>query len=86
MDNGANKPEIEYTAEPGKYNGYTIDWATSPSKSEPVKWMGHYRAYHPEAKTLTGSISNLQHNTADAKNIAVRLAKAAIDEACAETR
>jgi hypothetical protein len=84
MDNGASEPEIEYTAEPGKYKGYTIDWATSPSTSEPGKWMGHFRAYHAEAKTLASSVANLQDNPADAKNIAVRLAKSAIDEASTE--
>jgi hypothetical protein len=80
MDNGAYKSELDYTTLADEYEGYTIEWATSRSQSEPGKWMGHYRARKDGAKTLAASIANLQSNPADAQNTAIRIAKATIDE------
>lgn len=83
MDNSAHKSELDYMTHSDTHEGYTIDWATSASKSEPGKWMGHFRARKDGVATLRGSIANLQSNPADAQNIAVRIAKSAIDEAVA---
>ncbi|MEH6434317.1 hypothetical protein [Massilia sp. DD77] len=83
MRNDPDKQHLDYTMLLEPYEGYTVEWATSRSRSEQGKWMGHFRAYKDETPTIFGSVANLQNSEADAQNKAVEIAKAKVDEAVA---
>ena len=80
MHNNEYKQNIDYTQLMEKYQGYIIEWAITPSQSEPGKWMGHFRVYKDDTPTISASVINLQYTEVDARNTAVRIAKAKIDE------
>lgn len=86
MRNDEYKQNIDYTQLLEKYEGYIIEWAVSRSRSEPGKWMPHFRAYKDDTPTIFSSIANLQDTETDARNTAVRIAKEMIDEAVAARR
>lgn len=83
MHNSGDKQTLDYTQQPETYEGYMVEWATSRSRSHPGKWMGHFRAYKDDTPTIFGSVANLQDSEADARNKAVDIAEAKIDEALA---
>jgi len=84
MRNAADKKDLEYTQLLEEYKGYQINWAISPSRAEPGKWLGHYAAYKDEVKSVFGTVVSLQDNEAEAQNSAIRIAKAKVDEALGE--
>jgi len=75
--------DLTYIQEQDKYEGYIIEAAVSRSRSEQGKWMGHFRATKEDAATLYGSVANLQDTDGLARDKAVDIAKAKIDETTA---
>jgi hypothetical protein len=84
MQNSIDQRDLTYTLLGAKHEGYTIEWAINPSKSEPGKWLGHYVAHKVGESTLRASIVNTYDNPADAQNETIRIAKAMADKAIAE--
>ncbi|TQK10219.1 hypothetical protein [Herbaspirillum sp. SJZ107] len=83
MRNNEYKKNLDYTEELDKYEGYIIEWAVSPSTSEPSKWMGTFRATKADTPTIFGSLGIPEPSEGDAQDKAIEAAKSMIDEAVA---
>jgi hypothetical protein len=84
MRNDAYPKTLNFTELHDRYRDYIIEWAVSPSTSEPGRWMGHFRARKDNTKTLSGSIGDLQNSEHAAQEEAIDVAKFFVDEAIAE--
>jgi len=62
------------------YLGYRIEWATTPSRDQPTKWLGHFHAFKDSHPTVRGSLVNPQNSAADAHMRIIRVARVRIDE------
>jgi hypothetical protein len=80
MHNSTRPAEVFYTTHSEDHEGYRIHWATTHSTSEPGKYLGHFRALKDGEETIGASLGKPLATEADAKNEAIRFAKAAIDE------
>jgi hypothetical protein len=76
---------INFTEVHDLHHGYIIEWAVTPSDSEPGRWVGHFRARKDGAKTLTGSIGAIQGTEHDAEAEAIDAAKFFVEEAVSES-
>ncbi|WP_338762049.1 hypothetical protein [Massilia sp. METH4] len=80
MHNSAGYSELAYTTEYEEYKGYLIDWATEPDGDNPQRFFGNFRA-RKDGKATLGMMTALPLETrADAKNEAIRFARAEIDK------
>ena len=86
MRNDAEKKypdNLNYTQEESEYEGYRIEWAINPSRSEPGKWMSHFRATKDDTPTIFGSLGISEPTEGHAQDKAIEAAKSMIDEAVA---
>ncbi len=80
MLNDEGKNVLDYTEEIEPYQGYTIEWAATRSRSEPGKLMAHYRVRKDGEATFGASIANLQDSEGAARDKAFDFARAYVDE------
>lgn len=84
MGNDSYPKKVDYTALDEKYEGYTVEYASSRSDADPDKWKGHFIASKDGSPTLSASVVNLLSSETDAQNQAIDIAKARIDEVIAK--
>ena len=86
MRNDAEKQypdNLNYTMLGEDYKGYTIMWAVTRSRSDPGKWLGHFRAIKDETPTIFGSLGASEATDGRAQDKAIEAAKSMVDDAVA---